>query len=111
MKNSSMLSSNIRKLAKQNNISIKQFLNECSLNRNFMYDIEHKSQPGIDKLQKIADYFKVSVDYLLGNEPSTSPSSISGTSIIITRNGSQTAYSVSDSTADAVEELLKNLTK
>ena len=70
-----------------------------------------KSKPKYDKLQKIADYFKVSVDYLLGNEPSTSPSSISGTSIIITRNGSQTAYSVSDSTADAVEELLKNLTK
>lgn len=27
-----------------------------------------RSQPKIDKLQKIADYFGVSVDYLLGNE-------------------------------------------
>ena len=28
-----------------------------------------RSAPKVDKLQKIADYFCVSVDYLLGNEP------------------------------------------
>lgn len=28
-----------------------------------------RSAPKVDKLQKIADYFGVSVDYLLGNEP------------------------------------------
>lgn len=28
-----------------------------------------RSSPKIDKLQKIADYFGVSVDYLMGNEP------------------------------------------
>ena len=28
-----------------------------------------KCRPKIDKIQKIADYFGVSVDYLLGNEP------------------------------------------
>ena len=27
-----------------------------------------KTKPGIDKIQKVADYFDVSVDYLLGRE-------------------------------------------
>ena len=33
-------------------------------------------QPSIDKLQKIADYFGVTVDYLLGNDPSTTKEDI-----------------------------------
>ena len=32
-----------------------------------------RSSPKADKLQKIADYFGVSVDYLLGNEPKEKP--------------------------------------
>ena len=34
------------------------------------------SVPKIDKLQKIADYFGVTVDYLLGNDSSTTPEDI-----------------------------------
>lgn len=33
-----------------------------------------RSTPKIDKLQKIADYFGVTVDYLLGNEAKVNPS-------------------------------------
>ncbi len=33
-------------------------------------------QPSADKLQKIADYFGVTVDYLLGNDPTTTPKDI-----------------------------------
>ena len=32
-----------------------------------------KSKPKYEKMQKIADYFGVSVDYLLGNEPKEKP--------------------------------------
>ena len=32
--------------------------------------------PKQDKLQKIADYFGVTVDYLLGNDPTTTPKDI-----------------------------------
>ena len=31
------------------------------------------SSPSVDKLQKIADYFNVPVDYLLGNDPKEKP--------------------------------------
>ncbi len=35
-----------------------------------------KTKPGIDKVQKIADHFDVSVDYLLGRENSDTPEKI-----------------------------------
>ena len=45
----------------------KSLLENCNINRNFMYDLEKKAQaPSADKLEAIADYLDCSVDYLLG---------------------------------------------
>jgi transcriptional regulator with XRE-family HTH domain len=55
----------IKKLAKQKDISIYQLEEEIDIGRNTIYQW-NKRTPSADKLQKVADYFNVSTDYLLG---------------------------------------------
>lgn len=65
------------------------------------------SLPNGETLLQIADYFHVSVDYLLGRDvQSNEPIS---TSVTINRKGIKSVYSVSDDTADIVEGILKKL--
>lgn len=57
----------IRKRCKAKKITLKSLLEQCGINRNFMYDLEKNAQaPSADKLEAIADYLDCSVDYLLG---------------------------------------------
>lgn len=59
----------IKELAKQKNISIRQI--EENLNwGNGVIRRWKKAKPSYDKLEAVADYFHVSVDYLLGREDS-----------------------------------------
>ena len=64
----------IKKLAKQKDISIYQLEEEIDIGRNTIYQW-NKRTPSADKLQKVADYFNVSVDYLLGRTDNSNPDS------------------------------------
>lgn len=64
----------IKKLAKQKDISIYQLEEEIDIGRNTIYQW-NKRTPSADKLQKVADYFNVSVDYLLGRTDNPNPDS------------------------------------
>ena len=57
----------IQKLAKQQKISIRR-LEEVLGFGNGVINRWRSTTPGIDKITKVADFFKVSVDYLLGRE-------------------------------------------
>lgn len=67
-------------LLKDNRISSAKMLADLELGKNqFTYWKKHGNIPNGDALKKIADYFGVSVDYLLGkndkqNEPATTQS-------------------------------------
>lgn len=57
----------IRILCRQRHITIRNVLDNCGINRNFIYDLEKAEKvPAADKLESIADYLDCSVDYLLG---------------------------------------------
>lgn len=56
----------IKKICKSKKITIKETLEACNINRNFMYDLKNNKIPASDKLEAIADYLDCSVDYLLG---------------------------------------------
>lgn len=58
---------NIRWLCKQQNISIPKLEKELGFGNGAIYNWD-KSSPSVDKLQKVADYFQVSTDYLLGRD-------------------------------------------
>lgn len=65
--NNVQLANIIRLLCKSKKITVKNLLENCKINRNFMYDLEKKAQaPSADKLVAIADYLDCSIDYLLG---------------------------------------------
>lgn len=56
----------IKELCDKNNISINKMLTESGAGARTYHNILAGSHPSTDKASKIADYFNVSVDYLLG---------------------------------------------
>ena len=61
-------------LLKQKGVTVYRVSKETGISQTtFIEWRQGKYTPKLDKLQKIADYFGVSVDYLLGNEPKEKP--------------------------------------
>lgn len=64
----------IKELCAGHGVPINKMLEICGLNKNFMYDLERRNtSPSIEKISKIADFFKVSVDELLGTPIAARP--------------------------------------
>ncbi|WP_099809908.1 helix-turn-helix domain-containing protein [Streptococcus suis] len=55
----------IKYLAKKQGKSLGQVEEDLGYGRNTLYKIKHSS-PSTDRMQEIADYFHVSLDYLVG---------------------------------------------
>lgn len=67
MYNSNEISTVIKQSAQNKNITIKQMLEDCQINKGFVYDLEHKqTYPSCDKIARIADYLNCSIDFLMG---------------------------------------------
>ncbi|WP_137597824.1 helix-turn-helix domain-containing protein [Paucilactobacillus kaifaensis] len=63
----------VKTLSEKQGVSIVELEEKLGFSRNSLYAWK-KSKPSVDKLEKVADYFNVSTDYLLGrtdvpNEP------------------------------------------
>ncbi|AYG01332.1 helix-turn-helix domain-containing protein [Lactococcus allomyrinae] len=59
----------LQELAKKNKKSLNQIESDLGLSKNTLYNYK-KSIPTGDKLSELAEYFGVTVDYLLGREES-----------------------------------------
>ena len=57
----------IKELSKSRDKTVKEVAIELGLGENYLYSLKNKIQNG-QTLQKLADYFHVSVDYLLGRD-------------------------------------------
>ena len=63
----SITKTRLRELAKLKGVPMAQVLKNVGLNPGFITDIGRRGEiPGSNKLIKLADYFDVSIDYLLG---------------------------------------------
>ncbi len=60
----------IKELAAQKNVSIRQLEEKLGF-ANATLRRWDKNKPSVDKIQAVAKFFNVSVDYLLGNEEKT----------------------------------------
>lgn len=67
-----MLYERIRELCRQNNTSVSALEKECGFGRGSLSKID-KHKPSNDKLQKIADYFGITVDQLTGVQTNAQP--------------------------------------
>lgn len=65
----------VKQLAKKQGISIVELEEKLGFGRNSLYAWKNKT-PSYEKLIKVADFFHVSVDYLLGREEAKTPSSV-----------------------------------
>lgn len=63
------LKDTIKSLCKSNGISMNKLEGELGFAKGYISKLE-KSTPNSAKLQKIADYFGVTLDYLMGNDSS-----------------------------------------
>ena len=71
MYNPADVAQRIKDLAKHRNISVKQMLDDCELNKNVLSTMSARgSMPKTDNIARIADYLGCSVDYLLGRSDS-----------------------------------------
>lgn len=64
--NTQIIVDRISDLCKEKSVSINQMLKETNLNKSLVDNLKKGSMPSIDKMECVADYFGVSVDYLLG---------------------------------------------
>lgn len=56
----------IKILAKKQGISLNTLEERVGLGKNYIYSLKNKKTPSAEHIAKIADYFNVSTDYLLG---------------------------------------------
>ena len=72
-----MLFERVQELSNKRGISISELEDRIGFGKNSIYKWK-KQSPKIETLQKVADYFQVSADYLLGrtDNPSTNPKEI-----------------------------------
>ena len=77
-----ILSTRISDLCKEKNISINQMLIEAKVNKSTIDNLKKGSMPSVEKIYIIAEYFNVTIDYLLGKtdeikkEPEIKPSKL-----------------------------------
>ncbi|EGP5030316.1 helix-turn-helix transcriptional regulator [Enterococcus faecium] len=62
----------IKELAKKQGKSLNKVEEDLGYGKNVLYRLKN-SNPSTERLQEIADYFNVSVDYLLGREEKETP--------------------------------------
>lgn len=56
----------IKELSAKRGKSVKEVAGELGFGENYFYSLNSGKSPTAEKLEKVADYFGVSVDYLLG---------------------------------------------
>ncbi len=56
----------ISELASERGLSINKMLKDAQLSTSIIDNMKRGQKPAIDKIHSLADYFNVSVDYLLG---------------------------------------------
>lgn len=80
MNNPQMTAERIEMLAKNKNISVSAMLSELGMNKNALFTMKNSGYlPRIESLCKFANYFGVSVDYLIGRTDNPNETGISVT--------------------------------
>lgn len=56
----------IKELAKKRGVNLQKVSEDLGFSTNYLYSLKNKKTPSAEHLAKIAEYFNVSTDYILG---------------------------------------------
>lgn len=102
-----MLSNKIKALRKEHNMTQSDLAQKLNVAQGAvaMWETD-KRTPDVDMLKKIADYFNVSVDYLIGNKNESSIEELSSKGFFRLKKGLE-PYDISESDADFLVSVYK----
>ncbi len=65
----SHIADNLQRLLKENNATVTDMSRDLNIKQPLMYNLVHgkNDNPTINTLKPVADYFKVSIDYLISD--------------------------------------------
>lgn len=70
MKDAQYIVARIKELAKDKKVSVNKLLTDCHMNPTLVSDMHRRGTiPSVDTVYKIAEYFDVPVNFLIGNPP------------------------------------------
>lgn len=109
--------SRIEALAKKRGVSLQKVATDIGLSENYIYNLKSKKTANTDPIEKIANYFNVSTDYLLGRTDNPKiASSIEKDEVIdfkdaLNMTAAYNGKPLSQDAKDLLESMLKQMTK
>ncbi len=96
-------------LCKQNNVKITNVIKELNMSSGNMTRWKNGVIPHGDNLKRLAEYFGVSTDYLLGNEKEQTSRAIGENTVLYRKKGDVVEEKYSDEQMEYVEKFLKSI--
>ncbi|GAA5408684.1 helix-turn-helix transcriptional regulator [Streptococcus uberis] len=106
----------IKELCSKNGISLNTLEEKLNFSTNYIYSMK-RGNPKTENLEKIADYFNVSTDYLLGRTdnpkiaPSTDKEEVIDFKDALNMTAAYNGKPLSQDAKDLLESMLKQMTK
>ena len=89
---------NIETMRIVRNISQRQLLADCGLSKSFMDNLKKGSMPSVDKIAAVADFFRCTIDMIVGREKNNAP---------IEADRSELAASLKELSSDELRRLIE----
>lgn len=105
MEDTQLIADRIKQQAKNQNQSMKDILETCNINKNFVNSIASGKDVGYQSLVAIADHLGCSVDLLLGRENKNASGDNTRSAIV------NLVYSLSDKKAKLLLDFLEGLSE
>lgn len=102
MEDTQLIADRIKAQAKSRDVKMKDVLEECQINKNFVNSLANGKDVGYQNLVTIADYLGCSVDFLLGRDNKNAPDEIRDDIVSL-------VYSLSDKKAKLLLDFLEGL--
>lgn len=106
--NNEQIAQRIKDFCKNKGCTVTEVLKCCKIRKGLIYDLEKRDYtPSISLIEQIADYFSVSIDYLLGRTDNTKTSNYIKPNITGRDEEILIAYKNNPDVQPAVDRLLK----
>ena len=106
----------IKELAKKRGVNLQKVSEDLGFSTNYLYSLKNKKTPSAEHIAKIAEYFNVSTDYILGrtdnpNLPTESVSTADGRTVDLSNLRERVVLfdgkPLSDEDVDKIAQIIK----